>query len=129
MWGTAASQAGLISTKASAAVSGATSVAGSSSSGPLFRTLFTALETGHSRTVPGGAGRSSSGGSPASSPSHTGQSSGSRITGMRSCKSAMSSFAAVVAMVNVRNTSPAGSRQPSHSPAKARGAPSVRAIA
>ncbi len=48
---------------------------------------------------------------------------------MRSCQAAMSSFAAVVAMVNVRNISPAGSRQPSHSPAKANGAPLVRAIA
>ncbi len=100
MWGTAASQAGLMSTKASVGVSCATSVAGCSSSGSLFRTLFTALETGHSRTVPGGAGRNSSAGSPASSPSHTGQSSGSRITGMRSCKGAMSSFAAVVAMLD-----------------------------
>ena len=57
-----------MSTTASAGVSGAKSVASFSSSGPLFRTLFTALKTGHSRTVPGGAGRSSSAGSPASSP-------------------------------------------------------------
>ena len=61
--------------------------------------------------------------------SHTGQAAGSRITGMRSCRPAMSPFAAVVAMLNVRSTSPTGSRQPSHRPAKANGAPSVRTIA
>ena len=37
-----------MSTKASASVSGATSTTLSSSSGPLFRTLFTARLTGHS---------------------------------------------------------------------------------
>ena len=61
-----------MSIKASAGVSDATSIASFSISGPLFRTLFTARDIGQSRTVPGGAGRSSSAGSPASSPSYTG---------------------------------------------------------
>ena len=46
---------------------------------------------------------------------------------MRSSKGAMSSFAAVVAIVKVRSTSPTGSRQLSQRPAKASGAPSARA--
>ncbi len=50
---------------------------------PIVPHVVDRIETGHhARTVPGGAGRSSSAASAASSPSHTGQSSESKITGM-----------------------------------------------
>ena len=68
-------------------------------------------------------------GVPCLSPSHTGQCSSSRITGIRSCNVRIVTFATVVRIAKLRSTSPPGPRQPSHTPANASGAPSFRAIA
>ena len=65
---------------------------------------------GQVRSVPSGAGRSRNPGSPSASPSHAGQSSGSKITGMRSCSSAISALAAVVMIQKLRVTVPSGHR-------------------
>lgn len=101
----------------------------SNSPAPLFRTLFAARLTGQRRTTPSAAGRNRSPGTPTASPSHAGQSVASKMTGMRLCSRAISGLASVVMMVKVRSVSPSGPRQPSQRPARARGAPSVRAIA
>jgi hypothetical protein len=66
------------------------------SSGPLLRGEPTRRSTGHTRSSPFGAARSSVADSPSASPSHTGQSCCSSITGMRSCSSAISAFDVVV---------------------------------
>ena len=74
----------------------------SSSSAPLFRTLFTARLTGHSRNTSSAAGRSSAVLSPSSSPNHTGQSAASSTTGIRPCRTDIVPFAAVVISAKVR---------------------------
>lgn len=102
---------------------------GSSKSARLFRGVLTSRLTGHVRSVPARAGCSSVQGFASASPSHAGQSSGSRITGMRLYSSTTSVLASVVTMVKVRVIASSGLRQSSQRPANATGWPSCRAIA
>jgi hypothetical protein len=53
------------------------------------------------RNAPSTAGRNSEAESPSISPSHAGQSSDSRITGMRLCSSAISAFGSVVTIAKL----------------------------
>jgi hypothetical protein len=94
--------------------------------GSSFRGLFTRVLTHTASSHASGQGRRSSW-PPRPGSSQVPQSVGSRITGMRSCCSAMSAFASVVIIVQVVTTSPvSGSVQTSHKPARPRGYPAGR---
>ena len=73
----------------------------SSSPGLSFRGELTSRLTGQDRSTSSAAGRNSMDASPRSSPSHKGQASGLRMTGMRSWIRLMRPFAAVVTIVKV----------------------------
>src|SRR5690606_193770 len=126
--GDAADRLGAHSSVPSAGAAGSIS---SISSGPLFRTLFTSVDTGRSTVRAGSAGTSSLPSWSRSSLSRSSQASqadAGRITGIRSWIVAITSFGAVVMIVQDRSGSwPLfGPRQTSHSPAKAYGSPSGR---
>jgi len=73
----------------------------SSSSAPLLCMLLTARLTGQRCSTLSGAGCIKTVASPSALPSHFGQSSSSRITGMRSWSALMVVFAAAVSMAKV----------------------------
>ena len=102
---------------------------GSSNWGPSFLKLPTAFPTGHIRRTSSGAGRSNELGSPSVSPSQSGQSSRSMITGMRSCIPTSCRFASVVMVAKVCRISPSGDFHLSQMPPKTTGSPSMRATA
>src|SRR4051794_27030443 len=109
----------------------AVSTTGPQSDASLFFTLPTRLLTGHSRSISYGAGLRSARNSfsvAGASPNHFGQTSGARITGIRLCSGAITSFASVVITVQELIFSPGGERHFPHTPAMTV-RPSAQAIA
>ena len=76
-----------------------------------------------------GAGRNRAFGLPSASPSQTGQSARSMMTGIRSWIGASRPFASVVMVAKVWSLSPSGDRHSSQMPPNATGSPSTRATA